>query len=225
MTQNGTQYSRWNLVSSEWKWIPSSSYACPDAVQHAISLYQHKGTANLSSNHLHRFQQIWYIATQFIVSTDPFQMQDFAYVFGETHEAPFDSFLQLTKVPLSNSSAFQHNDCSCNLMSSAKLTSVFSVPSSGTLVKVLNSVVLNNDPWERPPVRSQTIDYQSLSPAVHLAFHTPCSPPVQFISPQFDYKDSVGYYAESLVSQSNWHPLLSKSLHRKKQLWSGTTTR
>lgn len=145
-------------------------------------------------------------------------MRDFAYVSAEAHEVPFDSFLQLTKVVLSSSSAFQHNDCSCNLMSSAKLMNVFSMPSSA-LVKVLNNVVFGIDPWERPPVKRQTIDHHSLSPALPLVFHTLCSPATQFICPWFGYKNPVGYCAESLVrvKVTDTHCLASHFIRKGNQ--------
>lgn len=75
---------------------------------------------------------------------------------------PLDSFLHLTKVPFRSSFAFQLNNNSSCLMSSAKW-SVFSILTSRTLVKVVNNIVLTTNPWGRPLVRSQTIDQYTFS--------------------------------------------------------------
>lgn len=83
----------------------------------------------------------------------------FPFAFVELHEIPRWPVLQPVKVHLNGSTPIWCNDHSSQFCIIGKLCEMHSVPSSRSLMKLLNSIGPIVDPWEAPVVTGLCLDF------------------------------------------------------------------
>lgn len=89
-------------------------------------------------------------------------MQDAAFPFAEFYNFPVCLLLWLIGVPLNGSTTIDLSPTPPSFMPSVDLLKMYSVLSSGSLMRILNSISCGGDPWGTPLLGVHQLQFTSL---------------------------------------------------------------